>query len=95
MYSPPHMTYHSTLLHYLATFIERKHKHLKDFPSELSNVEIGAKVSENMVDEISKFKKVSKFKRDQQIQKEIRKFKRDQQIKRNQENSKEIGAKEH
>ena len=51
----------STLLHYLASFIGRKHKDLADFPSELSNVEIGAKVSENMVDEISKFKKEVKF----------------------------------
>ena len=51
----------STLLHYLAKFISNKHKDLIDFPSELSNVEIGSKVSENMVDEISKFKKEVKF----------------------------------
>ena len=51
----------STLLHYLVTYIERVNKELLDFPQELSNVEIGAKVSENMVDEISKFKKEIKF----------------------------------
>lgn len=51
----------STLLHYLVSYIERSHPDLLKFPSELSNVEIGAKVSENMVDEISKFKKEIKF----------------------------------
>ncbi len=51
----------STLLHYLVAMIERKYADLLDFPQELSNVEIGAKVSENMVDEISKFKKEIKF----------------------------------
>jgi len=51
----------STLLHYLVASIERKFPELIDFPQELSNVEIGSKVSENMVDEISKFKKEIKF----------------------------------
>jgi len=51
----------STLLHYLVSFIEREYKSLLDFPQELSNVEIGAKVSENVVEEISKFKKEIKF----------------------------------
>ena len=51
----------STLLHYLVAFIQRKHPELIDFPQELSNVEIGSKVSENLVDEISKFKKEIKF----------------------------------
>lgn len=33
------------------SFIERENKSLLDFPQELSNVEIGAKVSENVVSE--------------------------------------------
>ena len=34
----------STLLHYLVTYLERTDKELLNFPQELSNVEIGAKV---------------------------------------------------
>mmetsp|Transcript_32960 Transcript_32960/g.104214 ORF Transcript_32960/g.104214 Transcript_32960/m.104214 type:complete len:325 (-) Transcript_32960:597-1571(-) len=51
----------STLLHYLVDYIHRKFPEYISFPQELSNVEIGAKVSENIVDEISKFKKEIKF----------------------------------
>eukprot|EP00960_Hanusia_phi_P016471 485427-Hanusia_phi.AAC.1 len=42
-------------------YIHRKFPEYISFPQELSNVEIGAKVSENIVDEISKFKKEIKF----------------------------------
>ncbi len=41
---PEATTGKSTLLHYLAAHIAKNHPDLLSFPSELSNVEIGAKV---------------------------------------------------
>jgi len=51
----------STLLHYLVNFISQEYPELITFPEELTNVEIGAKVGEKLVEEISKFKKEIKF----------------------------------